>query len=300
MRRVTNFIKTKFARRKAFSLIELSIVMLIVGVVLGGVTQSSSLIRKYQLSSARHATENSPINSMTGLVLWLETTAVKSFDENIDLEDGEQISNWYDLNPTSSTKYNMTASGTERPTYTESCINNLPCLTFDGVDDYISSEFSMGLTSFTIITVMEYTFADNPDGSYLLSSITADPSGDGWLFMSTRDTEGDMENGVNYPGEAIIQSVSELAGISKPYMVIFSEKTGVTITNRTNKTDQTSDASTSGGVKNIGGISVGGYDHSTNFKGKVGEVIMFDRALKIEERNAIEEYLIKKWNIKTG
>ena len=59
---------------KAFSLIELSIVILIVGILVAGVTSSSRLIKKMKLITAQNLTNSSPIHSIKGLALWLESS----------------------------------------------------------------------------------------------------------------------------------------------------------------------------------------------------------------------------------
>lgn len=46
--------------KKAFSLIELSIVILIIGILVAGVTQSSRLINAMRIQSIRSLTINSP------------------------------------------------------------------------------------------------------------------------------------------------------------------------------------------------------------------------------------------------
>jgi len=48
-------------KNTGFSLIELSIVILIIGILVSGVTQSSRLIRQIRIQSARNLTVNSPI-----------------------------------------------------------------------------------------------------------------------------------------------------------------------------------------------------------------------------------------------
>jgi len=64
---------------KAFSLIELSIVILIIGILFVGVTQSSRLINQMSLTTARNITQNSPVYSISGVVSWIETTSQQSF-----------------------------------------------------------------------------------------------------------------------------------------------------------------------------------------------------------------------------
>jgi hypothetical protein len=45
---------------------------------------------------------------------------------------------------------------------------------------------------------------------------------------------------------------------------------------------------------------VGSAAFSTYYDGDIGEIIIFDRALKTEERQSIEKYLGQKWGIKIG
>ena len=65
--------------KKAFSLIELSIVILIIGILVAGVTQSSRLVSQFRLLSARNITQSSPVHSIKDLLIWLETTSTKSW-----------------------------------------------------------------------------------------------------------------------------------------------------------------------------------------------------------------------------
>ena len=60
--------------RLAFSLIELSIVILIISILVAGVTQSSRLVRMMRLSSAVQITNSSDVNSINDIVFWLEPT----------------------------------------------------------------------------------------------------------------------------------------------------------------------------------------------------------------------------------
>ena len=72
---------------KAFSLIELSIVILIIGILVAGVTQSSRLIREFKLTTAKNLTRNSPVSSIKGLYFWFETTSESSFGPELRLCD---------------------------------------------------------------------------------------------------------------------------------------------------------------------------------------------------------------------
>jgi len=58
---------------KAFSLIELSIVILIIGILVAGVTSSSRLVKRMKIITAQNLTTSSPISSIKDLIFWYET-----------------------------------------------------------------------------------------------------------------------------------------------------------------------------------------------------------------------------------
>ena len=64
---------------KAFSLIEISMVILIIGILIAGVATANSLIAKSRISSAQTLTISSPINSIKDTALWLESSTDTSF-----------------------------------------------------------------------------------------------------------------------------------------------------------------------------------------------------------------------------
>ena len=127
---------------KAFSLIELSIVILIIGILVAGVTQSSRLINMMKLQSTRSLTMASPVSSISNLVLWYEPTLEQSFDSS-EASDATEVTTWYDINPQSSSKNNAISIGSARPKYKANCLNGLPCLSFDG-NDYLDTTQLIG------------------------------------------------------------------------------------------------------------------------------------------------------------
>lgn len=137
--------------KKAFSLIELSIVILIIGILVAGITQSSRLIRQMRLSSARSITQSSPVSTIKDLMVWLESTSEKSFDD-AEEENGLTVTNWYDLNPQGSFKYNAKANNVaDKPTFVENGINGLPVLSATGsqvmlINDLTDSFSQSGFT----------------------------------------------------------------------------------------------------------------------------------------------------------
>jgi prepilin-type N-terminal cleavage/methylation domain-containing protein len=64
----------KKTKKFAFSLIELSIVILVIGILMVGVSQGYNIVRSAQISNARSITAKSPIQQMSGLLAWYETS----------------------------------------------------------------------------------------------------------------------------------------------------------------------------------------------------------------------------------
>lgn len=99
---------------KAFSLIELSIVILIIGVLIAGVVSGSNLYAKFKITTAQGLTRGSEVNGIKNLVLWYETSLNESFPSGQNIE-GMQISAWYDINPQKQIKNNATQSSSSVP-----------------------------------------------------------------------------------------------------------------------------------------------------------------------------------------
>ncbi len=116
-----------FSKNKAFSLIELSVVILVIGIIAAGITSGSSLVRKMRVATARSLTQSSPVPGIRGLALWLDTVSENSLVDAQEV-DGAQVDRWNNLNPQSNGGIFLTASGADRPFYIEQCINNLPCI----------------------------------------------------------------------------------------------------------------------------------------------------------------------------
>ncbi len=111
---------------KAFSLIELSIVILVIGVLIAGVIQGANMVKKSQLQTARNLTTSSPVSGVKDLMLWYETSLESSF-KTTEAADNTQISVWYDNNKQSMAKNNATqATSTNQPKFIENVFEGIP------------------------------------------------------------------------------------------------------------------------------------------------------------------------------
>jgi prepilin-type N-terminal cleavage/methylation domain-containing protein len=174
------------SKLKAFSLIELSIVILIIGILVAGVTSSSRLIKRMKLITAQNLTRNSPVSSIKDLSIWIESALDESFDNNEEA-DGANITNWYDLNPQSSFKFTFNQSNVaNKPVYVDAGINGLPSIKFDGnSSDYmILPNYNFSNNKITIFLVTNRIIG-NDSGTATLVGVDpaygndwADPGGE--------------------------------------------------------------------------------------------------------------------------
>ena len=128
-------------KNKAFSLVELSVVILIIGILVAGVTQSGRLIRQIKLSTARSVTASSDVASIRDITAWFEASTEGVFtdiSDNTDIEDKAEIKVWRDTNPQKSKgdKPDLTnGTSNAKPKYVSSGINGIPSVYFDGGAD---------------------------------------------------------------------------------------------------------------------------------------------------------------------
>ena len=287
---------SKNKSKTAFSLIEISIVILIIGILVAGVTQSSRLIRAIRLQTARSITTSSPVASIKNLTMWYETTLEKSIDE-AERQDGIEVSKWYDVNPTSVTKNDATqVTSASRPKFTDNMINGLPALKFDGVADYLDYNGSVIAGTEYTIFVVEQRRTNNE--AFIFGG-SGGPS-------TTKDLLhiGYMSGGVNIRyGHHFDDSdcnscvIAYSTPIPRIHIARFSLTEGKkyyinsstpSMQNATQNTPLTSNNNAY-----IGRFV--GY-----FNGDIGEIIIFSSALNTEELKSITDYLAKKWGIKVS
>jgi len=305
--------------KKAFSLIELSIVILIIGILVAGVTQSSRLISRMKQISIKSMTLNSPISSIKDLYSWHEAVMDSSFDES-ETSDGLAITNWYDLNPqTASAKINFNQTNlTSKPLYKSSTINGLPAIYFDG-NDFMNTDINspsvLGTQSATFFFVFKPTNALQQGFLITQSYITC---GNNIEIGHTTGNQSSGNFGIHSGCNRATVSGSNVVANNSPVIVsmvlLSTPLTSGSTSNikifKNGGSEMTLYAD-SGGYNSAlnGAYAIGNYNlylgvrfdnRSTlnaYYSGWIGEVIIFSRALSTQDRQDVEKYLGKKWGI---
>ncbi len=271
---------------KAFSLMEVSAVILIIGIFIISVLGAKNLIKKARISAAQTITRSSPISGTVNNKLWIETSLSETSFVGV-LETGDLITKWLD-NSFNKTSISISSVGTG-PIYSNS-INYIPAIKFDDNSNanYLqinNADFLNG-TDYTIFIVEKRLAANSGVKNYLLGE------------------EGSFA--VGYENEtSVIQTHSEIAsadnqsnieGISaysdKPRVLAFThsktEGNKIYINATLANEDATANATTH--LSGLTTLAIG-----KGYNGEIGEIAIFDRKLNKSEITAIEDYLTNKW-----
>ncbi|GDX35904.1 hypothetical protein LBMAG18_04150 [Alphaproteobacteria bacterium] len=310
----------KKSKNKAFSLIELSIVILIIGILVAGVTQSSRLIVQMKLTTARSLTLSSPVPIIKDLYSWQDSVSEKSFIES-EAIDQARLSAWNDINHmTISDRLNFIQTDNNRkPIYKIRAINDLPSVNFNG-SYFLRSERNVmpffALGSATIFMVFK---ADNVLGQkFMLMHPIANCSknaeiGIGVANIISGNFGVHAGCGIGTITNGNVISVSQPTVVSMAFLSS-PLNPGTTANIKIYKNGGTElPLVGSGGsyTQSMGGaygnwlspLLIGLRDDNNNggynsgFVGDIGEIVIYSRALNTEERQSVEKYLGKKWGI---
>lgn len=288
---------------KGFSLIELSIVILIIGILIAGVFQANNMVKKFKLSAARALTQSSPVQGITGLTLWLDATAEKGFIASESV-DATAISTWYDVNPQRLLANNFTQSSSSlKPRYYEDGISGLPAIKFDGTDDSLS-KLSFARDDMFSYDEGTFFFAIKSLGNISLTASllwcrSLDNSSDVSMFATSPYSGGGAAAFYFGLNGSIVTAALSNSFYNHPQVLM-----GLHNSSGYNEIRLNGALTQSGSVANQTLTStaafnayIGGLGSVYEFPGYIGEVIIYNRALNAEEKSAIESYLKKKWGI---
>jgi prepilin-type N-terminal cleavage/methylation domain-containing protein len=293
-----NYHKKQKQIRQAFSLIELSIVILIIGILVAGVTQSSRLVSQFRLISARNITLSSPVPTIKDLAFWFDAVNEKAFDSQIS--DGAGIAYWQDTNPQNTTQFRFVQNTvSDQPFYATNGINGLPSIRYNSQLN-TTRMFATSLGSLprenTIFLVLRWDVL-NPN---LLQS---------YLFSINGEVDN-LENAITnpnnfyfgyYPGGPNALTGVIPSNTNHILRRVYNNRTNFSGIYLNGTLASSSNAPLLGNFSNTGNTSICLGNHGSaprTYGGFFGEFIIFSRALSNDEVIDVERYLSRKWSIK--
>ncbi len=304
---------------KAFSLVELSIVILIVGLLVAGISGSKKLINKSKLAAARTLSQSSEVASIKNLIFWLDAAKENSFINSSSsraISDGDYVQSWIDGNQELN-KYLIfsTSTATTYPIYRKTSFNGLPTVEFDGSNDFLSTpntsrisqpnNFSIfivfaplaGNASDTRVSILSKSGSSTSNPAYQIAfdSSNMNPSvvvtSDSTTQISYSNSSNTLKKNVPTILTVTHNSITTASGL-KAY-----------INGATSAFQLGSSSALSSIIDNSQPLDIARYvdksgSNANRFcKCYISEIIMYDRVLDDEELSAITKYLGRKWGI---
>ena len=307
-------------KKSAFSLVELSVVIAIVGLLIAGVAQASKMVRESAVVAAQSQTRQSVVKDMPGVVLWYETTLDSSLIPEEAVNGVARVTTWHDNNSQALSRSKAyTTMASPLTIYAENAINGLPALRCNSSLLQVNTDteyrpnnsIPIATDSFTIFLVasantthqIDAESNSNSGGTLGQNYVIGAALSGGSVSSSTISGAGISlgTNGVSVyeyangymPALAVYDgSTSKLLTRPAIITVDYNNKTPtIFINSNTNRVGLTSPKTTVAAPLNFCSGSYGTFD------GYIGEVIIFNRHLLTDERKAVEKYLGKKWKI---
>jgi hypothetical protein len=284
--------------RKAFTIVEISISILIISAIIVGITTLQSMNRKARLANARSLTQKSIVNDLNDdVVMWVESSLETSFRESERKKDNSNITIWKDNNKNLLSKNDAIAPTTtaNQPKYYENLFyGSIPGVRFDGGQWLTFNSNKLIKSSYTIFVVEQRRSGQNQN--YWIGGTAAAVNGN--LHTGYRSNTGiciahygndsDFNSVVpNYNNQLIprIHTLRYNNLESKKYSLNGADK-------------NVGSSGNNAPLQSFAGASIGAYHAaSAYFIGDIAEIIIFKRSLKTEEIKAIENYLGSKYGI---
>ena len=275
--------------KKAFSLVELSLVLLVIGLLAVAFTKGSSLIDSARISSARSLSTSSGVNEIDGISAWYETT-LKDSVASEDRVNNNPVAYWQDV----SSQYNI-AQGLNQLVgpddsslvYRSDGIGKLPSMQFTSSGKFsLTSLASGGSNLMTIFVVLSPTLSLSGSKMTFLDSVNT--SVDNAISLNSSSL------GIDSGGSNFTLSASFAASEKYVMAVYLSQDSKLFV----NDVDSSTTSATTG-VTGFDGLRIGtDRNGANNFTGLMSEVIIYDRLLTGDERRLVMSYLAKKYKIR--
>lgn len=309
---------------KGFSLIEISVVILILAILVYGISTGIDLYRDAKISIAKNLTAKSPVPRISELSLWLEASdsqKIECYGATKTCTNNGKIKIWFDINPTTIDKINVghNINGASTPTYVEDGINGLPAINFNQENrQYFSnkafansnpSPIDKNKPDYTMIVVWrpikKNSYSTNSQwpqnlisqGSTssmtcyiwcnLSGSIIYEPSNKIGFWGYTNSWSANIVKRESVANASIM--IIEPSGSSSSKVSLYN--------NSLTASSGTCNKTLIGTCEFTVGVFACAKRIYTSYHGLISEVIVFNRAITDNEAKNIMKYLSQKWSI---
>ena len=289
-----------FRRGKGFSIVEMSIVLLIIGILTAGISRGIDLYADFKIQTAQKLTINSPVSRIEGLALWLETTLEKSFQTK--MVNNSEVPQWNNISPFDlDVKNAFSYSTNPQPTYLENHINGLPAIQFKKISTncmFVENGFDKNTENVTIFLALISKSSQSADRIIEKWSDTSKP----YPYVLRHNFFIAAYDGTYNP-RAKVNGINNIAKINFPYVVSARRVKSGNLSIWLNG-DRGVDGSDTTSISTINNsalyIGCQGTSSTAESYGNfnVGEIIIYSRALSDGEISRVNQYLSQKWNIK--
>ena len=205
------------------------------------------------------------------------------------IRDGSNLASAW--NDKSGKARNMASSGTNRPLFQDTGLGGLGALQFDGSDDFMTfSDQTLSYIagkSFTMIYVASKPANNN---TWIIGGTNTSTRTNLYAGNLTANTH--RFGFLNDDQGSIVTAAP--SGTTEIYTMVYDLSNNQRTVRRNGV--EVSKAVSQGPVASMTGQSIGRYISSYG-SFKIGELIIYDRALQFAEYNTVEKDLISKWSI---
>lgn len=223
--------------------------------------------------------------TLTGLQLWLDA----ALPSTVTRDGLFKVSQWNDKSGLN--RHMVQGTAAAQPTFQSTGIAGLPAINFDGVDDFMPFSDQtlswIASSSFTVIYVASKPANAN---TYVIGGTA---SGTRNNLIAGYVSSNTYKFGFLNDDQNAIVTVAT-TGVPEVYTLVYNN-TDNSRRVRRNGSDVAVGAS-SGGLTNMTGQALGRYS-ATFGAFKLGELLIYNRALSVGEYISIERDLISKWAI---
>lgn len=249
---------------------------------------ATGLVKKSKITAAQSLTKSAPIGGIQDNALWLESSQESSFKDT-ESSTGDAVTTWYDQK-NSVNKSSVVAVGTG-PTYSNT-INYIHAVKFSGsTANYlqVADASFLNNTDYTIVVLEKRQSAT---AGYFIGDSSVSTANQTLLLGYSADASIAHSQGTGNVYTSNVSTYSSSSDTPRVFTFVSDSVNGKkTYINRI-LAAQSSDTTK---LSNITSLAIG-----KGYTGEIGEIAIFTRALKAEERKTAEDYLGKKYSTKVN